>query len=96
MRVGVLEGEPAEDIRPTVLRSLAHNPELTLGVMNDGHGVPGSRADGPAATEEIDLVVRVDAPTQGEGQMEIQQRGIRTGPQHVTLLRLRLSESLIP
>ena len=75
---GVLEGESAEDIRPTVLRSLGwlgHDPELTLRVMNDGHGVPGSSADGPTATEEIDLLVRVDAPAQVEDQVEIQEGG---------------------
>jgi len=74
---------------------LGHDPELTLGVMNDGHSLLGSGADGPAATEEIDLVVCVDAPAQVEGQVEIHKGGIRTGPQHIALLSLRLSASLI-
>ena len=74
---------------------MRYDPELTLGVMNDGHGVSGSGTDGPAATEEIDLVVRVDAPAQVERQVEIQEGGIRTGPQYDALLSLGLSASLI-
>jgi hypothetical protein len=63
--------------------------------MNDGHGVFGSSTDGPAATEEIDLVVRVDASAQVERQVEIQEGGIRTGPQYDALLSLGFSASLI-
>jgi len=63
--------------------------------MNDGHGVFGRGADRPAATEEIDLVVGVDAPPQVERQVEIQKGAIGTCPQHDALLSLRLSASLI-
>jgi len=38
-------------------------------------GVPGSSADGPTATEEIDLLVRVDAPAEVDDQVEIQEGG---------------------
>ncbi len=74
---------------------MRHDPELTLGMMNNGHGVPGGRADGPASTQEVDLVVRVDPPTQIKRQMEIQEAGVGTGAQHVALLGLSLGAGLV-
>ena len=65
---------------------MRHDPELACGMMNDGHGVSGRGTDRPASTQEIDLVVGVDAPAQVKGQMEIQEAGVGTGPERVALL----------
>ena len=54
---------------------MRHDPELALGMMKNGHGVPGGGADGPASTQEIDGVVGVDAPAQMNGQMDIHEAG---------------------
>jgi hypothetical protein len=51
MRRG-LEGESGEDIGPVVLRRFGwfrDDPELTLGMMDDGYGVLGGGANGPAS-----------------------------------------------
>ena len=46
---------------------MGYDPELALGMVNEGNGMPSGSADGPAATEEVDLVVGVDATTEVEG-----------------------------
>ena len=51
MRRG-LEGESGEDIGPVILRRFGwfgHDPELALGMMDDGYGVLGGGANGPAS-----------------------------------------------
>ena len=49
--------------------------------MNDRHGLPGGGTDGPTATEEVDLVIGVDAAAQVQCQMEVQQAVVGTvGP----------------
>jgi len=75
------EGELSEDVGPAVLGCLGrlgHHPELALGMMNDRHRLAGGRTDGPAATEEVDLLIGVDAAPQMQRQMQIQQAGVRT------------------
>ena len=67
---------------------MRHDPELALRMMDNGHGVLGGGADGPASTQEIDLVVGVDATSQIDGQMKIQEAGVRTGPERIALLGL--------
>ena len=67
---------------------MRHDPELAFGMMNNGHGVLGGGADGPASAQEVDLVVGVDPPAQMKGQMEIQEAGVGAGAQHVALLGL--------
>jgi len=76
-----LEGVFSQDFGPTILWGfgwLGHDPELGLGMVNEGDGVAGGGTDRPTATEEINLVVGVDAPSQMQSQMEIQQAGVRT------------------
>jgi len=48
----------------------------------------GGGTDGPASAQEVHLVVGVDPPAQVHGQMEIQEAGVGTGPQHVALFGL--------
>ena len=58
------EGELSEDIGPPVFGVfwvLRHDPELAEGMVNDGYGVASSGTDRPASTEEINLMVGVDA-----------------------------------
>jgi len=62
---------------------MRHDPELAFGMRNDGHGMLGGGTDGPASAQEVNLVVGVDPPAQVHGQMEIQEAGVGTGPQHV-------------
>ena len=59
-------------------------------MMNDRHGLAGRDADGPTATEKVDLLIGVDAAAQVERQMQIQQAGIRTGTADRAPFRLRL------
>ena len=74
---------------------MGHDPELALRMVNDGYGVPGGRANGPASAQKVDLVVSVDATTQIERQMEIQEAGVGTGAQDDTLLGLGHGAGLI-
>jgi len=79
-----LEREFSEDVGPSVLRwlgRLGHDPELALGMVDEGDGMASSSADGPTAAQEINLVVGVDASGQVECQMEIQQARIGTRTQ---------------
>src|SRR4051812_21594826 len=71
------------------------DPELALGMMNDGHGVLCGGANGPASTQKIDLVVSVDSTAQVDRQVKIQEATVWTGAQHDALLGLRLGASLI-
>ena len=74
---------------------MGHDPELALRMMNNGHGVLGGGAYGPASTQEIDLVVGVDATCQVDGQMKIHEGGVGTGAQHVAVLSLCQGAGLI-
>src|SRR5579863_10320938 len=91
-----LEREFSQDVRPTILRRLgwaSHDPKLALGVVNEGDVMPGGGGDGPAATQEINLVVGVDAPSEVQRQMEIQQAEVRTGAQYGAPFLLGLGPS---
>ena len=46
---------------------LGHDPELALGMVNESDGMPSGGTDRPTATEEVDLVVGVDASAEVEG-----------------------------
>ena len=46
---------------------LRHDPELALGMVNEGDGMTSGGTDGPTATEEVDLVVGIDASAEVEG-----------------------------
>ena len=74
---------------------MRHDPELACGMMNNGHGVLGGGADGPASAQEIDRVVGVDPAAQMNGQMEIQEAGVGTGPPRVALLGLGQGAGLV-
>ncbi len=92
------EGELAEDVRPPVFRGfggLGHDPELALGMVNEGDGVASRGADRPAPTEEINLVVGVDAASEVHRQMEIQQRGIWAGTHDSAQFFLGLGASVV-
>lgn len=92
------EGELSEDVRPPVFRGvggLGHDPELALGMVNEGDGVASRGTDGPAPTEEIHLMIGVDAASEVQRQMEIQQRGIRTSTQDGALFFLGFGASVV-
>jgi hypothetical protein len=74
---------------------MGDDPELALRMVNDGYGVPGGRANGPASAQKVNVVVSVDTTAQVERQMEIQEASIWTGPQDDTLLGLSLGAGLI-
>jgi hypothetical protein len=63
--------------------------------MDKSHGMAGGGADGPALSEEIDLVVGVDPSTEVDGEMEIQQVGVRAGAQDRALLFLSLGAGVV-
>ena len=74
---------------------MGHDPELVLRVVNDGDGVSGGRANGPALAEEVNLVVSVDPKAQVNGQMEIKQGVIGTGAQRHPVLGSGLGAGLV-
>ena len=93
-----LDREFSEDFRPTILRGLrwlGDDPELAPGVVNEGHGVPRGGADGPAASEEINLVVGIDAPSEVQRQMEVQQGGVGTRREGDAFFFLGLGASFV-
>ena len=64
------ERESSQDIGPAVERGsgwLGHDPKLALGMVNEGNGMPSGGTNRPTATEEVDLVVGVDASAKVEG-----------------------------
>ena len=64
------EREFSKDIGPAVERGagrLGHDPELAMGMVNEGDGMPSGGTNRPAATEEVDLVVGIDASAEVEG-----------------------------
>ena len=92
------EGEFSEDVGPPIFRGLGrlgHDPELALGMVNESDGVASRGTDGPAPTEEIHLMIGVDAATEVQRQMEIQQRGIRAGTHHGALFFLGFGASVV-
>jgi hypothetical protein len=60
---------------------LGDHPELAIGMVNEGYGLTCGGCNGPTATEEINLVVCVDAAAAVQRQMEIKQAGGGTGLQ---------------
>ena len=92
------EGELSEDVGPPVFRGfggLGHDPELGLRMVNESDGVASRGTDGPAPTEEIHLLVGVDAASEVQRQMEIQQRGIRASTQDGALFFLGFGASVV-
>jgi len=77
-----LEREFSEDLRPTVLwwlRGLGYDPELGVGMVNQGHVMPSSGTNRPTAAEEVDLVISIDPSAEVQRQMQVQQARVRTG-----------------
>ena len=74
---------------------LGYDPELALGMVNEGDGMPSGGTDRPAATEEVDLVVGVDASAEVEGEMEIQEAGVGTRTQNDALFGLGLGAGVV-
>ena len=76
-------------------RGLGDDPELAFWVVNQGHGMPGGGTDGPTASEEVNLVVGVDAASEVERQMEVQEAGVGTGLQDGALFFLGLGAGIV-
>jgi hypothetical protein len=51
---------------------LIDDPELAVGMVNEGDGLAVGGSDGAATTEEIDLLIGIDPATAMQGQMEIE------------------------
>src|SRR5580658_4235971 len=86
-----LKREFSQDVWPTVegwSGRLGDDPELAIRMINEGDGLASRGCDGPAATEEINLVVVVYPATAVEGQMEIEQAGVGPGLQDGALFAL--------
>ena len=64
-------------------------------MVNEGDGVARRGTDRPAPTEEIHLMVGVDAASEVQRQMKIQQRGIRAGTHDGALLCLGFGASVV-
>jgi hypothetical protein len=64
-------------------------------MVDEGDGVAGGGTDGPTATEEINLVVGIDASLQMQGQMEIQQAGVGTRMEYRALFFLSFGAGIV-
>jgi hypothetical protein len=92
------EGEFSQNVGPAILWGLGwlgDDPELALGMVNEGHGMPSGGTDRITATEEINLVVGVDASSEMQRQMEIQQAGIRTRMQYGAVFFLSFGAGVV-
>lgn len=74
---------------------MGYDPELGMGMVNEGDDMAGGGTDRPTATEEIDLVVGVDAPSQMQGKMEIQQAGVGTRMEYRALFFLSFGAGIV-
>lgn len=54
-------------------------------MVDDGDRCPECWCDWPAPSLEIDLIVGVTTPREVEGQVQVQQAGIRAGADHAAL-----------
>ena len=64
-------------------------------MVDEGHGMPSGGTDRIAATEEINLVVGVNASSQMQRQMEVQQAGIGARMQRGALFFLSLGAGVV-
>lgn len=93
-----LEGELSEDIGPPILRGfgrLGDDPELALGMVNKRHGMASGCSDGPATTQEVHLMVGIDASSEVQGQMEIHQAGVGARTHDIAFFFLSLGASVV-
>ena len=93
-----LERELSEDIGPTILwglRGLGYDPKLALRMVNNGHSMASGGADWPASAHEINLMIGVDATCDVQGQMEIQQAGVRTRMEYGALFFLGFGAGVV-
>ena len=74
---------------------MLHDPELALRMVNDGHSMASGGANWPASTQEINLMIGVDATCDVQGQMEIQQAAIRTRAHDGAFFFLSLGASVV-
>ena len=93
-----LEGELSEDFGPTILWGvgwLGYDPELAVGMVDEGHLMASGGRDRPTAPEEINLVVGIDPSSEVQRQVEVQQAGVRTGAQDGAGLFLSLGAGVV-
>jgi hypothetical protein len=64
-------------------------------MVDEGHGMPSGGPDRITVTEEINLVVGVDASLDMQCQMEIQQAGVGARMQHGALFLLSFSAGVV-
>ena len=74
---------------------MGYDPELVFGMVNEGDGTPSGGTDWPAATEEVDLVVGVDASAEVAGEMEIDEARVGTRTQNGALFGLGLGAGVV-
>ena len=89
------EGVLSKDVRPLILgrrRGLGDDPELTVRMVDDTHGLAMGRGDGPTAAREVHLVVCVAAAAAMERKMQVEQRRARGRLHH----RHSVLQGLVP
>ncbi len=90
--------ELAEHIGPAVFgwfRWCGDDPELASWMVDDGDGMTLGGPDGPAAAEEVDLVICVETAREVEGEMKVQKTGIGAGTHGIALLGDRLRPRIV-
>ena len=64
-------------------------------MVNDGDGLAFSGPDGPAATEEVDLVIGVAAAVEVDRQMEVEEAGVGSGTQDIAFVDRGLGPGVV-
>jgi len=92
------EGVLGEHIGPAVFRwfpGCGDNPELAVGMVDDGDGVAEGGCDFPAAAWEVDLVIGVAAAAKMEGEVKIEEAHLRSGTHGIAVIGSGLCPSLV-
>ena len=80
------EGEYSEHIGPAVFgrfRGCGDDPELAIGMVDEGDGMTLGGTDGPTPAEEVELLIGVEAAREVEGEVKVEEAGIGAGTRGV-------------
>ncbi len=75
------EGEFPKDVGPAVLGwfwGSGNDPKLASGMVDEGNGVTLGGSNGPAAAEEVDLMIGIESAREVEGEVQVEEAGIPT------------------
>lgn len=92
------EGESAEDIGPAIFGWFwrgGDDPELAAWMVDNGDRMTVCGPDGPAAAEEVDLMIGVKPTGEMEGEVEVEETRAGARPHRVAFLSKSLGPSVV-